>query len=96
MKYHHNFGHGEIKVNDSSNDALVLDLSRVSILAKDALDFHKLSNAFGFQVDGFTVVFYLLSLEFQGIYTMTEIARIKLPKCVGELAAFSAKKISIL
>lgn len=83
MKYHHNLGHGEIKVNYCNNRSLVLDLLRASILAKDTLDFYKLSNSFGFQVSGFTVVFYLMSLEFYGIYTMTEIARIKLPKSMN-------------
>ncbi|PHZ11878.1 uncharacterized protein RHIMIDRAFT_19900 [Rhizopus microsporus ATCC 52813] len=92
MKYYHNLGHGEIKVNYCSNHTLALDLLRISILAKDTLDFYKLSNSFGFQVSDFTVVFYLMSLEFYGIYTMTEIARIKLPKSINELAAFLSQK----
>lgn len=67
MKYRYNLGHGETKVNNCGNHALALELLTVSIFAKDTLDFHKLSNAFGFQVHGFTIVFYPMSLEFHGI-----------------------------
>lgn len=79
-------------MNNCSNHALAFDLLRISILAKDTFDFHKLSNAFGFQVIEFTTVFYFISLEFHGTCTMTEIAQIKLPKSINELSSFLSQK----
>ncbi|KAI9353944.1 hypothetical protein BD770DRAFT_445279 [Pilaira anomala] len=92
MKYQHNLGHGEVKVDDSCNHVLALDLLRIGLLTKDSLDFNKLENCLGFQVNGFNIVFYIMSLDFKKIYTLTEITRFKVPNSIHGLSAFLSQK----
>jgi hypothetical protein len=63
MSFDHNLGHGEVKKCGGNAHDLALDLLRISILAKNTLDFYKLDSSFVVQVNGFSVTFYFISLE---------------------------------
>jgi hypothetical protein len=99
LKYGFNLGHGEVKVksNTCDNHALAHDLLRINILAKDTLDYNRLSNVLAFQIHGFTITFYLMSLQFTGLYTLFEIARMTFPRSLTGLATFiSLKNLQLL
>ncbi|KAG2228730.1 hypothetical protein INT48_001164 [Thamnidium elegans] len=99
LKYGYNLGHGEVKTKSSTcdNHALAHDLFRVSVLAKDTLDHNKLAHALAFQIHGFTITFYMMTLQFTRIYTLFEIARMNFPRSLFEISTFlSLKNIKTL
>ncbi|KAG2211917.1 hypothetical protein INT47_004604 [Mucor saturninus] len=99
LKYGYNLGHGEVKTIGSTcdNHALAHDLFRVSVLAKDTLDHNKLSHALAFQIHGFKITFYMMTLQFTRIYTLFEIARMNFPRSLTEISTFlSLKNIKTL
>ncbi|KAG2211957.1 hypothetical protein INT47_004644 [Mucor saturninus] len=99
LKYGYNLRHGEVKTIGSTcdNHALAHDLFRVSVLAKDTLDHNKLSHALAFQIHGFKITFYMMTLQFTRIYTLFEIARMNFPRSLTEISTFlSLKNIKTL
>ncbi|CAO3698052.1 unnamed protein product [Rhizopus stolonifer] len=88
----HNLIHGKVKECGRNAHDLALDLLRISILAKDTLDFYKLDSSFGVQVNGFSVTFYLMSLELNRVHITSKVERVKVPCSVANLSTFLSLK----
>ncbi|KAI8967120.1 hypothetical protein BDF20DRAFT_1005100 [Mycotypha africana] len=58
-------GFGEVKVArpTTDNHALCLDLLRLGAFCKDTIDMNKLQAALAFQINGFSIIFYLMRLR---------------------------------
>lgn len=98
-KNKYNVGHGEVRIRDIPCDTqpLVWDLFRVGLLAKDSLDQNKLSHVIAFHIHGFTITFYMMTLQFNKIYTFLEVARMNFPRSVDEISTFlSLKNLEVL
>ncbi|CAO3597009.1 unnamed protein product [Absidia cylindrospora] len=72
--------YGEVK--KSSNVSVTLlakDFYRLCTFSKEAIDLYNLKNVLSFQVIGNTVTFFAMKLEFNNLYTITELVRFKIP-----------------
>ncbi|KAI7852067.1 hypothetical protein BDC45DRAFT_537637 [Circinella umbellata] len=74
-------GFGEVKLArpTTDNHALCLDLLRLGAFCKDTVDMNKLQAALAFQINGFSIIFYLMRLRHDGMYIMQEIGRVAFP-----------------
>ncbi|KAI8394038.1 uncharacterized protein BYT42DRAFT_487579 [Radiomyces spectabilis] len=76
--------YGEVKKHGNvSQTLLVKDFYRLCIFSKEAIDRYNLRNVLFFQVTGNSVTFFSMHLEFSNLYTVTELARLRVPtrKC---------------
>ncbi|KAI9300043.1 hypothetical protein BJ944DRAFT_171469, partial [Cunninghamella echinulata] len=83
-------GYCEVKPFETeANTALTHeDLLRLSLFCKNSLDIGEIQAMICFQVVGYNICFYLLTLEHEAIYVMMEICNIKVPKVFQELPRF--------
>ncbi|KAI9495051.1 hypothetical protein BDB00DRAFT_900797 [Zychaea mexicana] len=81
-----------------SNDNYLVckDLIKVAIFCKEALDKQSFEGILGIQVIGRMVVFYLLTLPSQGLYTLIPLASIKIPDSIQSLPALVTDTPAIL
>ncbi|KAI8884175.1 hypothetical protein K501DRAFT_332847 [Backusella circina FSU 941] len=94
LSYGPSLGFGEAKVAQptANNNDLCHDLLRLGIFCKEAIDTHHWNACLTFQIHGFTIVFYLMRLRHDGIYTMYEIAKVLFPRSLEELSSFISLK----
>lgn len=76
----------------TDNHALCHDLLRLGTFCKNTIDMNKLQAALGFQINGFSIIFYLMRLRHDGIYVMQEIGRVAFPASLQDLAGFLSLK----
>ncbi|KAI7886217.1 uncharacterized protein EV154DRAFT_545345 [Mucor mucedo] len=102
------FGEVKVANPTTDNHALCLDLLRLGIFSKDTVDMNKLQASFKllqldwvyisvrkiwvFHINGFTIIFYLMRLQHDGIYIMQEIDRVAFPASLQYLAVFLSLK----
>ncbi|KAG2225306.1 hypothetical protein INT45_005550 [Circinella minor] len=75
------FSEAKVAHSTTSNNDLWHDLLRLGIFCMFSFSYH-----------GFTIVFYLMRLRHNGIYTMYEIAKVLFPRSLEELSSFISLK----
>ncbi|KAI9323807.1 hypothetical protein BX666DRAFT_1890627 [Dichotomocladium elegans] len=98
VKWATTLAYGEAKSAMYSDDHFIIckDLIKVARVCKDALDNQLFEGILAVQIIGRTVVFYLLTLPAQSIYTMIPLATIKVPDSINELPGLVYKVPDIL
>lgn len=81
------FGHGETKISEANENYFVLakDLVRLGYFNRTTINKENVPCALAFQSNGHRVTFYVTELNCSGIYTMTELASIEIPRSVVSL-----------
>ncbi|KAI9488877.1 hypothetical protein BDB00DRAFT_884674 [Zychaea mexicana] len=87
IKWATTLAYGEAKSAMYSDDHFIIckDLIKVARFCKDALDDQLFEGILAVQIIGRTVVYYLLTLPAQSIYTMIPLATIKVPDSINDL-----------
>ncbi|GAA5795596.1 hypothetical protein HPULCUR_000957 [Helicostylum pulchrum] len=82
-----NVGFTEVKpaVDRRNHYKVNLDLYRLSIFSKEAIDTNKLSGVLSIQAVGNWVTFYITQLKGDGLYLMTELEHLRFPLSLNEL-----------
>ncbi|KAI9491411.1 hypothetical protein BDB00DRAFT_767051, partial [Zychaea mexicana] len=86
-----NIGYSEVKkISMARNHYLVnWDLVRLAFFGKNAIDDNHLGGNISIHIVGSTFHrFYLIKLQSDGIYTMTELLRVQVPMSVSEVPAY--------
>ncbi|KAG0165887.1 hypothetical protein DFQ29_001289, partial [Apophysomyces sp. BC1021] len=88
VKWGADCGYGEAKPSARDNDhyLVCMDLVRVAILSKEALNSQRLDGVLGIQIVGRTLMFYVLLLPAEGIYTLLQLAEVKIPDSLQNLS----------
>ncbi|CAO3702471.1 unnamed protein product [Rhizopus stolonifer] len=82
----HGYSEAKSAYQGNNNYLICHDLLRTSILCKNALDTQNMEGVLGLQIIGRTVTLYVLVLPNTGLYIMRELAKIKVPNCLDDLA----------
>ncbi|KAH8549468.1 hypothetical protein BGW37DRAFT_501298 [Umbelopsis sp. PMI_123] len=87
LNYDCSLGHGEVKAEEYTNDkyCLSVDLIKLATFNKDAIDERHLNSCLAFQVVGHHMTVYITKLLAEGLYAMTEITTLSIPKSIQEL-----------
>ncbi|ORE02242.1 hypothetical protein BCV72DRAFT_252576 [Rhizopus microsporus var. microsporus] len=64
---------------DGDHYLVCIDLVRMTVLSKEALNKQCLDGVLGIQIVGRTLMFYVLLLPAEGIYTLLQLAEVKIP-----------------
>ncbi|KAG1645846.1 hypothetical protein G6F44_001416 [Rhizopus delemar] len=89
LKFGSSVGYGEAKAQQGCYSKLLcLDMLRLAIFTKNAIDVSKLDGVLGFQIHGFNITFYINQVTAKGIYTFKEIAHIRFPQSLEDLPSF--------
>ncbi|KAG1152309.1 hypothetical protein G6F37_001433 [Rhizopus arrhizus] len=85
-----NIGYGEVKkISMASNHYLVnWDLVRLAFFGKNAIDDNHIGGNISIHIVAPSIVFYLIKVQSDGIYTMTELLRVQFPMSVSEVPAY--------
>ncbi|KAG0162917.1 hypothetical protein DFQ30_001020, partial [Apophysomyces sp. BC1015] len=85
-----NVGFGEVKRSTMAGDHFLVnwDLMRLEMFGKGALDSNNLSANLAIHIVAPFVTFYLIKLEADGLYTMTELDRVQIPMSILEVPAY--------
>ncbi|ORX56309.1 hypothetical protein DM01DRAFT_1334784 [Hesseltinella vesiculosa] len=85
-----NVGYGEVKKASMATNSYLVnwDLVRLAIFSKDAIDSNHITGNFAIHVVAPDCTFYLMKLTADGLYTMSEVDRIRLPMSVQDLPAY--------
>ncbi|KAI7847693.1 hypothetical protein BDC45DRAFT_451436, partial [Circinella umbellata] len=77
---------GEVKRQSMTGNHYLVnwDLVRLGVFCKNAIDENKLSGNLAIHVVGPYITFYLIKLHADGLYMMTELARLQCPMSVME------------
>ncbi|ORX52395.1 hypothetical protein DM01DRAFT_1061351 [Hesseltinella vesiculosa] len=89
-------GFGEVKVKGSKKQDLAVDLTRLGIFAKDALDIHDLDCCICFQAFGGHLTFYLATLHADGAYVFFEVGKFEVPFSLEDVPGLIANVDAIL
>ncbi|KAL0136188.1 hypothetical protein V8B55DRAFT_1291394, partial [Mucor lusitanicus] len=83
-------GFGEVKRKTMAGNHYLInwDLLRLAVFGKNAIDGNKLSGNLAIHVVGPHITFYLIKLHADGLYIMTEMARVQCPMSVMEVPAY--------
>ncbi|RCH81573.1 hypothetical protein CU098_002751 [Rhizopus stolonifer] len=90
----HDFGHpvgfGQVKPGNSSTTkhSVSLDILRLGITSKRAIDKWKLNSCFGFMINGFDLTFFITKKQHENCYTMLEIAQFTYASSLSNLHSF--------
>ncbi|KAG0743341.1 hypothetical protein G6F57_007367 [Rhizopus arrhizus] len=89
-----NFGHGEAKIAEATENYHVLawDLCRLGYFNKNIINKDNVKSSFAFQSKGHSVTFYISELAFDGVYVMTELNSIQIPKSVNTLETLITRR----
>ncbi|ORE00731.1 hypothetical protein BCV72DRAFT_300249 [Rhizopus microsporus var. microsporus] len=90
------YGEAKPAVHSYDNYLVCKDLIRVAVFCKEALDKQLFEGILGIQIIGRMVVFYLLTLPSQGLYTLIPLANIKIPDSIQNLPALVTEAPAIL
>ncbi|KAI8393654.1 uncharacterized protein BYT42DRAFT_488769 [Radiomyces spectabilis] len=98
VKWTGSLAYGEAKpaVHGCDHFGLCRDLIKVAIFCKEALDSQLFEGILGIQIIGRTVVFYVLTLPAQSLYTLISIAKIQIPDSIQNLPALITEAPAIL
>ncbi|ORX45665.1 hypothetical protein DM01DRAFT_1294422 [Hesseltinella vesiculosa] len=85
-----NAGFGEVKRHSMAGNHYLVnwDLVRLAIFGKNAIDDNNLAGNLSIHVVAPFITFYLIKLQADGLYTMTELARVQCPMSVSEIPAY--------
>ncbi|KAG0746432.1 hypothetical protein G6F21_004406 [Rhizopus arrhizus] len=85
-----NLRYGEIKspLETGNHFGTNIDLLRLGLYCKNAIDDNKLGASLAIHVTGFMVVIYLLQLQADGIYLITKLEHIQFPTSIEDVPAF--------
>ncbi|KAI9020956.1 hypothetical protein CLU79DRAFT_703594 [Phycomyces nitens] len=88
VKWDTDCGYGEAKPasRDSDHYLVCMDLVRVAVLSKEALNEQSLDGVLGIQIVGRTLMFYVLLLPEEGVYTLLKLAEVKIPDSLQSLS----------
>ncbi|ORY97578.1 hypothetical protein BCR43DRAFT_530658 [Syncephalastrum racemosum] len=91
-------GYGEAKSAASGADhhAVCLDLMRLAVFAKDAMDEQRFEGILGIQIVGRMIKFYVLLLPARKLYTMLQLSEIKVPSCLRSLHQLATDPTKVL
>ncbi|KAG1046676.1 hypothetical protein G6F43_010850 [Rhizopus delemar] len=81
-------GYGEAKPEGTSTHDISVDFLRLAVFCKNSIDVSLLDSTLAFQINNFTITFYLQQLTARGIYASFEIARITFPRSLEGIPAF--------
>ncbi|KAI8060626.1 uncharacterized protein B0P05DRAFT_477782, partial [Gilbertella persicaria] len=83
-------GFGEVKRQSMAGNhySVNWDLLRLAVFGKNAINGNKLSGNLAIHVVGPYITFYLIKLHADGLYIMTELARLQCPMSVMEVPAY--------
>ncbi|KAI8388926.1 uncharacterized protein BYT42DRAFT_492138 [Radiomyces spectabilis] len=90
VKWATNVGYGEAKPasKDQDNHLICWDLLKVTIFCKEALDSQQMEGILGVQIIGRTIKFYVMTLPAKGLYTLIDLAVIKIPDSLQNFPGF--------
>ncbi|KAI8143385.1 hypothetical protein BJV82DRAFT_610248 [Fennellomyces sp. T-0311] len=85
-------GFVEVKCSHEAKNkhAMAKDQVRLGVLSKNALDKYHSQSCLSVQVIGYTITFYIQSMEADGLYTMTELLHVQAPSSLQTLPQFMA------
>ncbi|CEG65037.1 hypothetical protein RMATCC62417_01907 [Rhizopus microsporus] len=88
VKWGADCGYGEAKpaVRDNDHYLVCMNLIRMAVLSKEALNKQYLDGALGIQIVGQTLLFYVLLLPAEGIYTLLQLVDVKIPDSLQSLS----------
>ncbi|KAG1136978.1 hypothetical protein G6F37_012560 [Rhizopus arrhizus] len=94
LVFGHSLGFGEAKIAQCTPDKYNLchDLLRLALFCKETIDKNQLNASLTFQINGFSVVFFLMRLDHDGIYCLYEICKLSFPRSLEELSGFVSLK----
>ncbi|KAG1447203.1 hypothetical protein G6F55_011211 [Rhizopus delemar] len=81
-------GYGEAKPEGTSTHDISVDFLRLAVFCKNSIDVSLLDSTLAFQINNFTITFYLQQLTARGIYASFEIACITFPRSLEGIPAF--------
>ncbi|KAG0931226.1 hypothetical protein G6F32_011743 [Rhizopus arrhizus] len=90
----HDFGHpvgfGEVKPGNSSTTkhSVSLDVLRLGIASKRAIDKWELNSCFGFMINGFDLTFFITKKQHENCYTILGIAQFTYASSLSNLHSF--------
>ncbi|KAL9541267.1 hypothetical protein MBANPS3_009224 [Mucor bainieri] len=96
--YGQSLAFGEVKPGDATTTTLSLciDTLKLAMLSRNAIKEYGMP-VLCFQINGFTLVFYMAQQSHPPVYTFTEIGRINMPKSLSSLHEFvNLKHLNIL
>ena len=98
VKWGTDCGYGEAKPVAWDNDhcLMCIDLAGVIVLSKGALNKQCLDGILGIQLVGRTIMFYVLLLPAEGIYTLLQLVGVKTPDSLQSLSHFVMDMSNIL
>lgn len=86
-------GFGKTKNGNAFKQAVNLDIFRLGVVSKRALNVHDLSACLAFMVKGHHISFFIVSNhEDTPFYTMTEIAALNFASSISDLHTFASRK----
>ncbi|KAG2228683.1 hypothetical protein INT48_005376 [Thamnidium elegans] len=94
----HDFGYpvgfGEVKPGNSSTTkhSVCMDILRLGIASKRAIDKWHLSGCLAFMINGFYISFFVVRKQHKHLYTMTEIGAMTAASSLSELHSFASLK----
>ncbi|KAG1447803.1 hypothetical protein G6F55_010941 [Rhizopus delemar] len=85
-----NVGYGEVKSQAMVGDHYLvnLDLMRLATLGKNSINENELTGNMSIHIVGPFITFYLIQLNADGLYCMTELAHVQYPMSVSEVPAY--------
>ncbi|SAM06250.1 hypothetical protein [Absidia glauca] len=87
-------GFGETKTGNVSTtkQAVNLDISRLGITCKRAIERHDLPACLASMINGYSISFFIVSKRHDCLYTMTEIASLNFASSLSDLHTFATRK----
>lgn len=98
VKWDADCGYGEAKpaARDSDHYLVCMDLVRVTVFSKKTLNKQSLDGVLGIQIVGRTLMFYVLLLPEEGVYTLLQLAEVKIPDSLQSLSHLLMDILNIL
>ncbi|KAG1050142.1 hypothetical protein G6F43_007561 [Rhizopus delemar] len=86
-------GYGEVKPLTTANNHYLVnwDLVRLGMFGKNTINQNKLRGSLSIHVVAPHIIYYIMQLNADGLYTMTELLRVQCPMSISELSGYVAK-----
>ncbi|EIE84429.1 hypothetical protein RO3G_09139 [Rhizopus delemar RA 99-880] len=96
LVFGHSLGFGEAKIAQCTPDKYNLchDLLRLALFCKETINKNQLNASLAFEINGFSVVVFLMRLDYDGTYCLYEICKLSFPRSLEELSGFVSLKNS--
>ncbi|ORE11691.1 hypothetical protein BCV72DRAFT_300677 [Rhizopus microsporus var. microsporus] len=94
LAFGYSLGFEEAKIAQSTPDKynFCYDLLRLALFCKETIDKNQLNASLAFQIHGFSVVFFLMRLDHDGIYYLYEVGKLSFSRSLEELPGFVSLK----